>query len=1071
MFIRLAAPVLLLCGQFLVAQTPSASVVGRVTDSAGGVVPSVRVKLTNLDTNQAQEVTTRETGDFTAPNLAPGRYALEARHDGFQLHRRPEFTVAVDQVLRLDFSLQVGAVTESVTVVDTPPVLNTESGARGDVTTNDELREMPLAGRNFSDLAYLSGGVLPKGEDGDGAFAINGARADNTGFLIDGMNNTQRRNTGSMVSPPLEGVQEFKMITSGFAAEYGRYAGGVLSVILKSGGNRLRGSLYQFMRNDLLDARNFFDVDKSKLRRHQFGATVSGPVIIPKLYDGRNKTFFLASWESLRQISGATRRSLVPLDGMINGDFSGAVDANGRALAITDPLNRNTPFPGKQIPSTRFDPVALKLAGYYPRANLAGSALNYLVQGNPNNNWDNFSMKMDHAFSQRDQFSARTLWRKTESFDPFTRSFIPEFGSSNSPFELLSGLRYTRTLSPSLILEANASFSRRTNNQGWAITGRDWSSEVGFTGGLKNPVALGLPQMEVSGYVILGHAYDLPKIWSYNNYQYTGNVTWIRGRHTIKSGGDFLRYQYFSRGFGDTRGRLTFLGRFTQEPFADFLMGYAQSSRRQLDAAGPYHLVSNYSAFIQDDFKVSSTLTLNIGLRYDLMKPPREKFGAWSSFVPSLGKIAIAGRGIIPDFDARISASGVAENVIMASAAGLPDTLVRPDTNDFAPRFGFAWRPRGGTKFVIRGGYGIFYGTSSLYRLDEASDTYPFSINETYSAVTSNPLALTVSNAFPEARRRVGGITSTNGQDVNQASQYIQSWSLTTEREIGKGSVLEVAFAGSKGTNLPRRFDLNQPDRRLEVRQADGTFPRLFPQFQTINYIINGSNSIYNSGSVTVKRRFSKKLFVRAAYTYAKSIDESSNTGGTIAAGFPSAQDSRNLHGERGRSDFDIGHSMVGAFIWEPAIAKNILFRKWQLAGTTRAYTGAPFTPKVANVSLDLGEAVRPDRIASGRLAAPGADEWFDRAAFPLVARGSFRYGNSGRNVLDGPGFFTFDISLSRRFTITERTAMQFRWETFNLSNRANFNLPLTQVDVRGGATINTARGARVHQLGLRLEF
>jgi len=439
--------------------------------------------------------------------------------------------------------------------------------------------------------------------------------------------------------------------------------------------------------------------------------------------------------------------------------------------------------------------------------------------------------------------------------------------------------------------------------------------------------------------------------------------------------------------------------------------------------------------------------------------------------VPSLGTIAIAGRGIIPDFDQRISASGVAENVIMASAAGLPATLVRPDTNDFAPRFGFAWRPRGGTKFVLRGGYGIFYGTSSLYRLDEASDTYPFSINETYSAVTSNPLALTVSNAFPEARRRVGGITSTNGQDVNQASQYIQSWSLTTEREIGRGSVLEVAFAGSKGTNLPRRFDLNQPDRRLEVRQADGTFPRLFPEFQTINYIINGSNSIYNSGSVTVKRRFSKKLFVRGAYTYAKSIDESSNTGGTIAAGFPSAQDSRNLHGERGRSDFDIGHSLVGAFIWEPGIAKNAILRKWQLAGTTRSYTGAPFTPKVANVSLDLGEAVRPDRTASGRLDAPGADGWFDRAAFPTVPRGSFRYGSSGRNVLDGPGFFTFDLSFSRRFAITEHTAMQFRWETFNLSNRANFNLPLTQVDVRGGGTINTARGARVHQLGLRLEF
>ena len=1071
MFARFRAALLPLFCMAVFGQTPSATVVGRVTDSAGGVVPAVTVKLTNLETNQGHEVVTRDSGDFTAPNLAPGRYSLEARREGFQLYRRPEFTLALDQVLRLDVSLQVGAVTESVTIVDTPPVLNTESGARGDVTTNDEIREMPLAGRNFSDLAYLSGGVLPKGEDGDGAFAINGARADNAGFLIDGMNNTQRRNTGSMVSPPLEGVQEFKMITSGFAAEYGRYAGGVLSVILKSGGNRLRGSLYEFMRNDVFDARNFFDVDKSKLRRHQFGATASGPVVIPKIYDGRNKTFFLASWESLRQISGATRRGLVPANGMIGGDFSAAVDATGKPLAITDPLNRNTPFPGKQIPSSRFDPVALKMAAYYPKANMNSNALNYLVQSNANSNWDNYSMKIDHAFSVRDQFSARTLWRKTESFDPFTRSFIPVFGSTNSPFELLSGLRYTRTISPSMIVEANASFSRRTNNQGWPITGRDWASEVGFTGGLKNPVALGLPQMEVTGYVILGHAYDLPKIWSYNNYQYSGNFTWIKGKHTIKTGGDFLRYQYFSRGFGDTRGRMTFLGRFTQEPFADFLMGYAQSSRRQLDAAGPYHLVSNYSAFVQDDYKVTSTLTLNIGVRYDLMLPPREKFGAWSSFVPSLGKIVIAGKGIIPDFDARINATGVAQNVMMASAAGLPDTLVNPDRNDFGPRFGFAWRPRGGTKFVVRGGYGIFFGTSSLYRLDENSDTYPFSINETYSATSTNPLLLTVSNAFPEAKRRVGGVTSTTGQDVNQPSQYLQSWNLTTEREIGKGSVLEVAFAGSKGTNLPRRFDLNQPNRQLALRLPDGTFPRPFPQFQTINYIINGSNSIYNSGAVTVKRRFSKKLFVRAAYTYSKAIDESSNTGGTIAAGFPSAQDSRNLHGERGRSDFDIGHSMVGAFIWEPDVARNIFLRKWQLAGTTRAYTGAPFTPKVANVSIDLGEAVRPDRIASGRLDTPGVDAWFDRNAFPLVPRGSFRFGSSGRNVVDGPGFFTFDMSLSRRFAVTEHTAFQFRWETFNLSNRANFNLPLTQVDVRGGGTINTAKGARVHQVGLRLEF
>ncbi|MBI3471274.1 MAG: hypothetical protein HY013_07955, partial [Candidatus Solibacter usitatus] len=228
---------------------------------------------------------------------------------------------------------------------------------------------------------------------------------------------------------------------------------------------------------------------------------------------------------------------------------------------------------------------------------------------------------------------------------------------------------------------------------------------------------------------------------------------------------------------------------------------------------------------------------------------------------------------------------------------------------------------------------------------------------------------------------------------------------------------------------------------------------------------------IYNSGSVSLRRRFSRTLFVRAAYTFAKSLDETSNTGGVIAAGFPSAQDSRNLHGERGRSDFDIGHSFVAAFIWEPAFSRGLLWRKWQLSGTTRAYTGQPFTPKVSNYSLDLGDAVRPDRIAKGTPASPSVDAWFDRGAFPSVPRGSYRFGSSGRNILDGPGLFTFDLGLSRRFPIGENAAFQLRWETFNLSNRANFNLPQTNVDVRNGATISTAKGARIHQLGLRLEF
>ncbi|MDP2995939.1 MAG: TonB-dependent receptor [Bryobacterales bacterium] len=1060
--------VLLAAAASAAAQTSSASVVGRVTDASGAVIVGVSIKITNLDTNISQAGSSNEAGDFRIPYVPPGRYSMEAGSAGFRTYRRAEITLAVDQAMRIDIPLEVGSASESITVTDAAPALNTESGARGEVTTNGEIAEMPLDGRNFADLAYLTGGVIPKGDGGDGQYAVNGARADNIGFLIDGMNNTQRRNTGAVINLSLEGVQEFKMITSGFAAEYGRYAGGVLSVITKSGTNRLRGSFYEFIRNDVWDAVSYFDVEKSKLRRNQFGATVTGPVYIPKLYDGRNRTFFMASWDSLRVVDGKTQRGIVPLPEMLQGDFSKATDAFGKPIRLTDTL-ANAPFPNNRIPVSRFDPVALKLAAYYPKPNLTGSVNNFISQGNGTTSNNNMGVKVDHQASPQDRLTLSAFWRPNSTYDPVVngRSPLPLFGLRNNTLDLLSYVRYLRTITPSMFLEASASFSRKTNNQRWPLSGeRDWAADVGFVGGTANPAARGLPQLDVSGYITLGPAYDYPKVWAFNNYQYASAITWIRGRHSAKFGGDFLRMQYFARQYGDTRGRLTFLGRFTTNPMADMLLGWPSSTRRQLDAAGPYHLISNYSGYVQDDFKASPTLTLNLGLRYDLMKPPREKFGAWSMFVPSLGKIVIAGKGTIPDFDQRILNSGLPQYITMAADAGLPPTITKTDYTNFAPRFGFAWRPFRGTRSVIRGGYGIFYGSSSLYRMDEYSDTYPFSINESYSANTSNPLLVTVSDPYPAARRSVGGVTSTSGQEVNPQSQYLQSWNLTLEREFGRGTVIEAAYAGSKGTHLQRRYDINQQNREQALRSV-----RPYAGFSTINIISDGSNSIYSAGSVTVRRRFSKQLFVRAAYTYAKSIDESSNTGGTVQYNFGNAQDSRNLKGERGRSDFDIGHSFAASFIWSPSYSRHPLWRDWQISGTSTIYTGPPFTPKVANFSYTNGEASRPDRIAKGALDSPSVDQWFDRTVFPVVPVGSYRFGNSGRNILDGPGAVNINTSLSRRLRFRENRSVQFRLDTFNLPNRPNFNLPENKVDIISGGSISRVKNNRTLQLALRLDF
>jgi hypothetical protein len=1045
----------------LFGQAPTATLTGRVSDASGAVIPAAALRLRSLDTNQIRNAASSGEGEYTIPFVPPGKYALEATAQGFRGYKNGAVELAVGQVLRIDVMLEVGAVGEAITVTDAAPVLNTESGTRGEVIGKEEISDIPLAGRNFNDLAFLTGGVIPKGDGGDGAFAVNGARADNTGFLLDGMNNTQRRNTGAVINPPIEGVQEFKMITSGFAAEYGRFAGGMLTVATKSGSNRFRGSLYEFVRNDVWDATGYFDVNRAKLRRNQFGATLSGPVI-------KDKTFFLFTWESLRLVDGKTQRGIVPRPEYLQGDFSRVTDAFGRPLTLVDPLNARRAFPGNQVPVSRLDPVALKLAAFYPAPNLGTSVNNYIAAGNGTTSNNNMGVKVDHNFSPKDRLTLSTFWRPNTSYDPIVsgRSPVPLFGLGNNSIDILSYARYLRTLTPSLYVELSANFSRKTNNQRWPLSEeRDWGAEVGFVGGTQNPASRGLPQLDVAGYIPLGPAYDYPKVWSFNNFQYAGSTTWIKGKHTVKFGADFLRMQYFSRNFGDTRGRLTFLGRYTNEPMADVLLGWPTSTRRQLDAAGPYHLISNYSGFVQDDFKVSRSLTLNIGLRYELMKPPQEKFGAWSMFVPELGKIVISGKGVLSNFDQLISSSAIANSVVMAEAAGLPRTITQTDRNDFAPRFGFAWRPFKGNRSVIRGGYGIFYGSSSIYRLDEFGDTYPFSINESYQGVTNDPTVVTVSNPFPASRRSVGGITNTNGQQNKPQSQYLQSWNLTVEHEFAKDTVLEVAYAGSKGTHLQRRYDLNQ-----QLRGVPGN-PRPYPSFATINFINDGSNSSYNSGAVTLRRRFNRSFFVRLAYTYSKSIDESSNTGGTVAYNFAAAQDSRNLKGERGRSDFDIGHAFTGSFIFQPRLSKQVALRNWQISGTTTLYTGPPFTPRVANFNYLNGEASRPDRVGKGTIENPSVEQWFDRRQFPVVPVGGFRFGSSGRNILDGPGTFNLNSSLSRRFKIAETWAAQFRFESFNVLNRPNFNLPENRVDIISGGLIQRAKDQRVLQMGMRLEF
>jgi hypothetical protein len=498
---------------------------------------------------------------------------------------------------------------------------------------------------------------------------------------------------------------------------------------------------------------------------------------------------------------------------------------------------------------------------------------------------------------------------------------------------------------------------------------------------------------------------------------------------------------------------------------ADFMLGYLQSTRRAMGPAGPHDRVYNFSTYLHDDFRLTSSLTLNLGLRYDRFNQPVEVRGAMANFIPEYGKVVAAGYGDLTkeQFTNSITTVGLAPYVVMASDVGLPDSIVKPDNNDFAPRIGFAWRVSEKATTVVRGGYGIFYGTDSLYRMDDYSQVFPYAITQTFSRLTSDPTVLTLSNPWPISRVGYAGVTSSYGRAVTSPkTQYLQSWNLSAERELRTGTIVELAYAGSKGTFLPRRYDINQPS-------LDPSAVRPFPAFGSIMVIANGSNSIYHSGQVTVRQRIANELFIRMSYTYAKSLDESSNTGGVLQYNFPQAQNPNDLHAEWGRSDFDMRHAFAGSVIWTPK-ATHWLARDWQVGATWQIYSGLPFTPKLATSNV-TGVTFRPDRIGPGTAANPTANMWYNVADFPAVPAGAYRFGNSGRNILSGPGTTLINASLSKRFRFGGTRALQLRLEAFNLPNVVNLGLPENNVDLPTAGAIRSEKGMRTMQIGIRFEF
>jgi len=1091
-----------------------ATVTGIVTDPAAAVVPGVSIKLRNTDTNITRSIQTNQEGNYAITNLPPGKYELAAEVQGFHGYRQSGIQLEVGQTLRADIRLTIGSLADTIHVVAEIAALNTENGViKGDVIVQQEIADLPLEGRDFTDLAFLVPGVFPAAQGSQGsAMAINGARADSTNFYVDGFNNRNAKGAAAQVRPNMSAMQEFKMEVGGFSAEYGRMAGGILNMVLRSGTNQYHGDIFHYVRNNLIDARAFFDREKLKLNRHQFGATLAGPLRIPRLYDGGNRTFFMFSWESYRQIVGSTGISHVPTALERNGIFTESLNQTGKPVTVKDPLGGNAAFPGNRIPASRFHPTALNAMAYYPLPNRADRRNNFITSANDQDSWDSYVAKVDHRFNESNSLSYRFQARFNDVGNPFDNGNLGIFGKRDDDHRSLMGVDFTHLFTAAFLVEAHSGFSRSREFDKSVWAGQDMAAKLGLAGSTTEPELIGFPRVNVLDYVNLGSSSNLPVEFFVTDIQNGAKFTWVKSRHVLKWGFEHSRVRYNQPYFNNNRGSYIFQDRWTGHSMGDFLLGTLNNSTRTVGWNRNYQRATSMGGFFNDDFKLRANLTLNLGLRYELNLPAYDRYDRMSNFVPGLGKIIVASRA--PDVVATVARANLQQVVGFASDVGLPRSLVRGDYTNLAPRAGFAWRPGNKTKMVVRGGYGIFYTGALLNPIrNDLQNSFPYLTTESYSRNSSRPDLLTLSTPFPTDRLTVGGTDTSKGYETDPATGYLQSYNLTLERDLGGGAALEIGYAGSKGTHLGRQYDINQPRRSMAAYLAGTPTASLRPYpflSGSIDYYTFGVNSIYNSGQLSIRKRGRSGMFYRFNYIYSKSIDNASQISGNSDGGFSGAQDPNNFKAERARSDWDAGHIATLAFSYPLPLGRGrqflakaggfaqTLLGGWQFAGTGSFATGSPITVTSADVDQNLGESSRPNRLGTGIPEAiagqrRGVDyPWFILDDFEKVPRCAsvaegcapsphgfmpFRFGNSGRNILDGPGRAYFNMSMMKNFRFGEgRKTVQFRFESFNVLNHPNFRLPNNTFNATAGGLITSVQdtgrgGSRVFQASLKFQF
>jgi len=1040
-----------------------------VTDTSGSVIPSAKVTIVNEGTGLTRTLQSDSNGEFTAPQLPTGHYTVMAELTGFKTVTMSNIDLGVDQRARVDLKLEVGAMTESVSVEATSPLLQTSSSELGTTVQAAQIEALPLNGRNFVNLTRSIPGVLRgiPGANIDGAgslawrasasFSANGQRPRDNNYMLDGVDNNETWLQTVVIYPSVDALDEFKMQTSTYSAEFGRSLGGVVNLQIKSGTNALHGSAFEFMRNDAFDANNFFNNrahrDKPNFSQHQFGGTLGGALF-------KDKTFFFGDYQAHRETQGVTALSTVPTQLMRSGNFSELT------RVIYDPTT-GQPFPGNIIPADRIDSVARNILDQlYPAPNTAGTRQsngqtinNYLLNPVKHRHDNQGDVKIDHNLTTANRFFVRYSYQNVHRLQPAS---LPH-GDAGATFGAGDGnitaqgvaVNDTHTIRQNLLNEARFGWTSIKFNQLPIDYGTNPAIAVGLPGVNLNPPTSAMAMVTFQNIRNLGQNGNQPLITNQNDFAIFDNVTWVKSKHTIKGGGSITFRSREILNADSITGIFNFNNNMTSNcagqpagctvnsstgfDVASFMLGLVNTKTRNYFDANPYtETRPEYALYTQDDFRMTNRLTVNLGVRWDVYPPWVEVNNLQSNFDVSTGKFVVA-----------------SDNAVM-DGVKVGRYLQTYSKGDVGPRVGFAYDLNGSGRTIVRGGFGVFWNFTPGGTSGSKAQNPPFlqatALNATPSAYGVNLLLKDGLPAPPgtDPNRPAAGSTRSIF-DINFRDAYARQWNLNVQRSIATNYMVELAYVGSQGRQMLLKGDPNQAPPVLGITDSNVNRPfiTLAPALRTIGQVQSTGTLDYNAMLVKFQRRFANNFSFLNSYTWGKAIDLNSDNDGLVT--LTNVYDPQY---NRGPADYDITHTLSSSWIYEIPWAREKLYGGGQFNGIMLLRGGLPLTVTQTQGVLSTGTGNRPNRVCDGKLDNPTIDKWFDLSCFTPTTENTATYGDAGRNIIRGPGSFNIDASLIKNTKIGH-VSTEFRIEAFNVLNHPQFANPNTTIGNAAAGTIS----------------